>query len=298
MDLPPGVLPLYAREAPEVESATPEPIDWDAPVPVIRTAEQYREAKNRAVAAIWFEGEMYFLTPEGKYSTADRLAAATPTPENTGEVEFANGVGQAVRFQVYPVSPELIESGSEYAVAVPAYSTRRAILPVGAWRYAVVHSMGATSYPSQGVFSVEPYGATHLLFGYPGRSVERARDAVRTEQAISVGNAGERAEKVSSFEEMKINRILAEIPRYPDALRMEMPNRHPNLVVFKVLDTEEEVRKYYDRVLLGLGYSPAETDEANMVSYMKRDAKVTLEIFPTAPGRPACQFLLKVYPLD
>jgi hypothetical protein len=40
------------------------------------------------------------------------------------------------------------------------------------------------------------------------------------------------------------------------------------------------------------------TGEGNPVSYMKQDAKVTLEIFPTAPGKPVCQFLLKVYPLD
>jgi hypothetical protein len=297
MDLPPGGLPAYARDSGRVESATPEPVDWDSPVPVIRTAEQYREAKSRAVPAIWFEGEMYFLTEGGKYAAGDRLSVPTPTPGSTGEVEFANGVGQTVEFRIYPVSPDLIESGSG-TISVPAYSARKAALPVGAWRYAVAHPPASTSYPTQGVFSVGPEGATHILFGYPGRSVARARNQIRKEQAITVGNAGEQAEEVSSYEEMKISRILARIPRYPDALRMDMPNRHPNFVVFKTLDTEEKVRSFYDQALRGLGYGPVATDQADTVSYMKKDAKVSLEIFPTTAGKPACQFLLKVYPLD
>jgi hypothetical protein len=290
-------LPAYARvPSRQVEDATAmEAVDWDLPAPKIRSAGQFWEAKNRAVPVIWFEGRLYFLTPQGDYVDSLAPPVPTPTPRPFGDVEFANGTARPIQFYVRLG----FDSRTMRSVNVPAYSSQRAVLPLGAWQYVVVGGEPSKEYASRGEFSVEPYGVTHVLYGFPGRSIERARNWIEQEDDIRPGgrSASRPGTETHQASEKKISRILADIPRYPNALRLELPMAIPNYAYFKTLDSEENILSFYDRTLKESGWQPLEQRD-RMLSFIKTDRKVLIEILPSQEGVVSHQILVKVYPLE
>jgi len=290
-------LPPYATgPAPEVTDATrPEAVDWESPAPRIRTSEEYREAKNRGLPVIWFEGALYFLTPTGEYRDRLETVAPTPTPRSVGEVEFSNGTQAPVEFHFrIAYRPESTQS-----VKVLPYQSHRVVLPLGFWQYAVVGARPSPDYASRGEFSVEPEGITHVLYGFPGRSVERARHWVRREDQVSadIQSASPAQEKPLTASEEKISRILASIPRYPDSLHMELPLSIPNYALYKTLDSEAKILAFYEQAFRENGWEIADRRPGRL-SGLKTDRKAVIEILPSPPRAPSRQILLKVYPLE
>lgn len=298
-DLDLDELPPYAQvPSHQVEKATPEQVeavDWDSPAPKIRTVSQFREAKDRAVPVIWFEGRVYCLSPEGKYRDPSEPLVPTPTPRPFGEVELANGTAHPVEFYVrLAFNPRTVRS-----VKVDAFDSKRAVLPLGIWQYVVVGAKPDENYPSRGEFSVEPYGTTHILYGFPGRSVERARDWMQQEEEVTASDhsTSQPGQKPFHGSEEKTSQIFAGIPLYPNALRMELPVSLPEYALFKTLDSEAEVLAFYERTFNEQGWDPLEQRE-NLVSFVKPDRKAVVEILPASKDAVSRQFVLRVYPLE